>query len=619
MDHGADGVPSQMASARSDRTNPTLTGSGSSLSFTLSKPARFGGYRILAKLGQGGMAEVYLAVAGGAVQDFRKLVVLKVLHDNFCDDERFVEMFVKEARLAARLSHPNVVHTYTVGEQEGRYCIVMEYLEGASLSAFLKRTSHLPFGQRLPLIAAVSQALTGLHYVHEFRDYDGTHLSLIHRDIKPGNIFITFDGQVKVLDFGVAKVLASEEATASALVKGTVQYMAPEALDVTCTVDRRLDVFAAGLVIWEMARGRRLWHDFNQLQILRCLTTGELPDFDGGADSEIDAELIEICRRAIAPKPSARYATALELKRALDVYLAKRGQSVGTEALVTLADDVFGFMRERRLDAIRQRLATVEAEGPEEEGIVPTFVPTFTSASQSTVRTNRPPGGTVAEELARSRWAWVGVALFAGGAVVLLVATVLMVWTNRTNQPTLAQSSESQAPSVVPATVVLRQTASSNPTPREGPIEAPPAIEHATVLLSVHPADAKLFLDGYALSANPAELVRERDNSTHTLSASATGYLPWETEITWSENRRLEIALESLPRVEEAARRTARRSAPRRNVERQVAVAVPSSEPESVGTAVDREPPRPGDDLKVRKRQARRASTDIDAGDPWAE
>src|SRR5262249_33393736 len=165
-------------------------------------PGGFGRYQVFATLGRGGMADVYLAVSRGPM-GFNKLVVVKRLRNNLAEEASFLNMFLDEARLAARLSHPNVVHTYEVGEHEGQYFIAMEYLDGQSLHSVLR--SLAKSGDALsPSFCAriVADALAGLHHAHELRDYDGSPLNIIHRDVSPHNVFVTYEGQVKLVDFG---------------------------------------------------------------------------------------------------------------------------------------------------------------------------------------------------------------------------------------------------------------------------------------------------------------------------------------------------------------------------------------------------------------------------------
>ena len=196
-----------------------------------------GKYRFLVELGSGGMGDVFLAVAQGP-KGFNKLQVIKRLRPELAQDPEFLAMFLNEARIAARLNHPNVVQTNEVSEHEDEYFIAMEYLEGRSLYAILKRAiSSSPKNappQRMPLafhLHTLAEACEGLHYAHELRDFDGTPLELVHRDCSPQNIFVTYDGEAKVLDFGIAKAADSATYTRTGVLKGKVPYMAPEQLD----------------------------------------------------------------------------------------------------------------------------------------------------------------------------------------------------------------------------------------------------------------------------------------------------------------------------------------------------------------------------------------------------
>src|SRR5262245_26552316 len=193
------------------------------------RPVRWvGKYRILSELGRGGMSNVYLAVARGP-GGVNKLVVLKAVLPELASEPGALTMFLDEARLAAQLNHPNVVQTYEVGTEGDRHVIVMEYLEGQSLSGILRRADQANNPLSLALhLRIVINALEGLHYAHELCAYDGAPLMLVHRDISPQNVFITYEGQVKVLDFGIAKATSSSTHTATGIVKGKIAYMAPE-------------------------------------------------------------------------------------------------------------------------------------------------------------------------------------------------------------------------------------------------------------------------------------------------------------------------------------------------------------------------------------------------------
>jgi serine/threonine-protein kinase len=238
--------------------------------------ALLGKYRLLAELGRGGMATVYLALVSGPV-GFHKLVVIKQIGGEFAEEPEFLTMFLDEARLAARLNHPNVVQTNEVGQDGLRHFICMEYLEGQPLTAVTRRLVRqkpvLSLGMQLRIAV---DALAGLHYAHELADFDGTPLGVVHRDVSPHNIFVTYTGQVKVVDFGIAKAMSSASATRPGVLKGKVAYMSPEQARGDA-VDRRADIFAMGVILWEMATGKRLFHGLPEIQIVQAVLQADIP------------------------------------------------------------------------------------------------------------------------------------------------------------------------------------------------------------------------------------------------------------------------------------------------------------------------------------------------------
>lgn len=286
-----------------------------------------GKYRFLVELGSGGMGDVFLAVAQGP-KGFNKLQVIKRLRPELAQDPEFLSMFLNEARIAARLNHPNVVQTNEVSEHEDEYFIAMEYLEGQSLYGIIKRAQSLQQkgGQKLPLamhLHVLAEACEGLHYAHELVDYDGTPLQLVHRDCSPQNVFVTYDGEVKILDFGIAKAADSATFTRTGVLKGKVPYMPPEQLD-GAHIDRRADVFAIGAMIWEAAVGVRLWKGLNDIQIAHRLHQKDIPT-PSSFEPSVDKKLEAICMKALAIRPDDRFQTAAELQAALDAYVNKLG------------------------------------------------------------------------------------------------------------------------------------------------------------------------------------------------------------------------------------------------------------------------------------------------------
>jgi serine/threonine protein kinase len=294
-----------------------------------SEATSIGKFRFLVELGSGGMGDVFLAVAQGP-KGFNKLQVIKRLRPELAQDPEFLGMFLNEARIAARLNHPNVVQTNEVSEHDDEYFIAMEYLEGQSLYAITKRAiaaspKNAP-PQRMPIalhLHVLAEACEGLHYAHELLDYDGTHLGLVHRDCSPQNIFVTYEGEVKILDFGIAKAADSQTHTRTGVLKGKVPYMPPEQLD-GAPIDRRADIFAIGAMIWEAATGTRLWKGLNDIQIAHRLHQRDIPA-PSSFEPSVDPALEAICMKALATKPSERYQTAAELQAALDGYVNKLG------------------------------------------------------------------------------------------------------------------------------------------------------------------------------------------------------------------------------------------------------------------------------------------------------
>lgn len=271
------------------------------------KPANKPRYRVMAPLAEGGTAEVHLAVLDQS-SGFQKLTVLKSLRDTMSRDPELVNMFLDEARIAARLKHPNVVEVYEIVEDHGQPVLAMEYLEGGSLRELIAQTGRngnpLPLVHHLEILCQVGR---GLHYSHELIDYDGTHMGLVHRDISPHNIFATVEGEIKILDFGIAKVSGRDADALSGVVKGKLRYMAPEQMLGT-KVDRRADIYSLGLLLWEAISGRPMWDTSGQAVIMQRTINGDLPDPEPLVPG-CTPGLVAVMRRATEADPGARFET----------------------------------------------------------------------------------------------------------------------------------------------------------------------------------------------------------------------------------------------------------------------------------------------------------------------
>jgi eukaryotic-like serine/threonine-protein kinase len=332
-----------------------------------------GKYQLLAELARGGMGNVSLAAANGP-GGFQKLVVLKELKPEFCHDETYVSMFMDEARLAARLTHTNIVQTFEVGSDGDRHFMVMEFLDGRSLHRLSRPPQGiLPVGAHLRILA---EALLGLHYAHELRGFDGEPLGIVHRDIGPLNIFVTFEGQTKILDFGIAKTVDSSMETRAGVLKGRVAYMAPEQAR-GARVDRRADIYSAGVMIWEAAANTRLWSGKTEVEILMHVVSDRPPSLRTVAP-DAPADLEAICSRAMAPNPADRYSTASELLKDLDAHLARRSDAMSTREIGALMNRAFRAERAKTSEIVEQGLMRM-ATGSR-SGVMPVFQGRFVDA-----------------------------------------------------------------------------------------------------------------------------------------------------------------------------------------------------------------------------------------------
>jgi serine/threonine-protein kinase len=346
----------------------------------------FGKYTLMGKLGHGGMAEVFLGYAAGPA-GFRKLCVIKRLHPNLEEEPGFVDMFLDEARLAARLSHPNVVQTYEVGDVDGSHFIAMEYLEGQGLDRIRQRCYRA--GKKLsPPEAArvVSEALTGLQYAHELRDFDGTELNVIHRDISPQNVFVTYEGGVKLLDFGIAKAASHVVETRTGVIKGKFAYIAPEQARAGM-IDRRADIWSMGVVFWEVLAGTRLFKGPNDVATLNESLTKDIPPLSEFVP-DVPESLQRICSKALIRDPDKRYQTALEMKNELRQYLVTEGGNVAREDVATFVQGLFGDV----IQQTRRVLKTCLSDAKSERGLTTDEYRYLIESSEDIVDASTPSG-----------------------------------------------------------------------------------------------------------------------------------------------------------------------------------------------------------------------------------
>jgi eukaryotic-like serine/threonine-protein kinase len=281
-----------------------------------SEPAIYGRYQTLFRIAAGGMAEVYAARVRGEA-GFQKLVALKRMLPHLTDDERFVNMFMDEGKLAANIESPNVVSTLDLGRaDDGSLYLVMELVVGTTLSTLLRNVAK--DGELCPIDVAceiLAQAAQGLHDAHEAKTPFGAPLQLVHRDISPQNILVGTDGRVRITDFGVARAVLRRTKTSTGEFKGKLSYFSPEQC-ADRNLDRRSDLFSLGVVAWETLTTRRLFHAENPLAVLERVTRMPIPSAHT-VRPEVPEAVAEVVAKALQRDRNERFDTALEFGQAL--------------------------------------------------------------------------------------------------------------------------------------------------------------------------------------------------------------------------------------------------------------------------------------------------------------
>ena len=597
-----------------DRANaepPVRAGSTGSLNF--------GKYRLIASIGHGGMADVFLAVSSGPA-GFSKLQVIKQLRPVLADEPELRTMFLDEARLAARLNHKNVVQTNEVGVEDDTYFIAMEYLDGQPLSRVLhhaRKTGH-PFPMTAQL-RVLCEMLGGLHYAHELTDYDGTPLNIVHRDVTPQNVFLTYDGQVKLVDFGIAKAEGRESETKAGVIKGKIAYMAPEqafAAHTQAPVDRRADVYAAGVMLWEAIAGRRLFKGLGDAKMLAELIKGA-PKIEEVVP-DVAPELARISALALARDPKSRYASAADLKADLERFLAGTSERVTPEELGAMTSDMFAEQRaemrtilDRQLAEIRTSRAAARDGGGRgvlsQDGRTPTDafavsasmpagplspieaaavsgaipklpIPASSLAPPSSLGpdaltlpsapvTGAPPAARGARRgamIALAGLAGVGLAAGLGWSFAASrtppslspAAEPAALAATLGRSPSIAAAAPSgAAPASDPSTLAASPAPQAPPRPDASgsPAAALPDSATVRVVISVNPAEGRILVDGARLPANPFDGRFARDGAVHRVQIEAPGFLSQSRLVVFDKDVAQDIVLLPRPKAQEAA------------------------------------------------------------------
>lgn len=498
----------------------------------------FGKYRLLAQIGEGGMAEVFLAVvAGPRGSGFSKLTVIKRLRANIADDPEFIDMLVDEARIAARLNHPNVVQTHEVGDVDGKYYLAMEYLDGQSLNRIQNLSmarnrkaaqdatlTPSPLTKEMQYVVLLD-VLAGLHHAHELTDYDGTAVKIVHRDVTPQNVFVVYEGQAKVVDFGIAKAVGRAAETRHGVVKGKARYMAPEQA-LGGDVDRRADVFSVGALLWESAAGTRRWKDQSEAEIVRALLS------DGGytpvraVDPTVPEEIEAICKKALSADPNERYETAEEFRKALEAHLVASGKLL--EARAGLGAAVAELCKDSRAElkgVIEKQLKNLNGEAAplvltlqagerdrsSRRELSMSSVPPTTTVTDAGVGVTNMTAATPQKSGSKK-------ALVFGALAVAAIVTVAGV---------VVQKRSSDARAAAKAAVTAETT---------------PLSTDVAVSVTASPKNAQIIVDGKPVGSSYEAKV-PKSSAPHTVRVEAEGYEAQTQNVVFERDVTLSIAL----------------------------------------------------------------------------
>lgn len=449
---------------------------------------RLGRYDVLYLLASGGMGSVYVGRQSG-MAGFERLVAIKTLHPHLADEDQFVNMFLDEARLAARIRHPNVVATLDISESAmDGYFLVMEYVEGENLAALLKRS--VTASAQLPVTIAlriVLDALQGLSAAHNLTDSDGKRLNLVHRDVSPQNVLVGGDGVARLTDFGIAKAEVNVSTTRHGQLKGKLSYMAPEQAT-HGKVEQRSDLFSMGIVLWEALTQKRLFRGKTNAETLHKVLISDAP-----APSAVRRELApfdKVLAKALAKPIEDRFQSAQEMIEAIEAVAPQVGGIAPARAVSLLVQRLSKDKLAQESSAIRAALKDVARDGSvrvsipvdiDEEGRTPVTEAPIPQADL----TGLSHFGFKSQRRAL-QWGLAGVGLIA-------VVIVAFLWIKGSNQPTAAPVAEPTSPPPGTAVPSIREATPPPPiTPSAGtttprPVE-PPSATRAAPTKAVAPA-----------------------------------------------------------------------------------------------------------------------------------
>ncbi len=501
----------------------------------VSGPRRLGRYEVLGLLATGGMAEVHLGRLMGP-SGFERVVVLKRILPHLARESDFVDMFLDEARIVAKIDHPNVVHVIELGRDGDELFLAMELVEGESVGSLMRR--HWAARRTIGIDLAayiVSQAAAGLHAAHVLTDPSGRHLEIVHRDVSPQNLMVSYAGRIKVLDFGIAKAVGRATKTMTGELKGKVEYMSPEQCR-AAPLDRRSDVFALGVILYELSVTKRLFRRGNEVASLRAVCDDPIPP----PESEVPGyppALARIVMRALERDPSRRYESAEALRLELVAYL-KTSPDVG------MFEDVLAArMRELFSDRLARKDEMLRAlsQGRDVREVPRAEVDQDVEAPVVAAALITPAGGSVSGGSARSR-PWRSAALVALPALVGAAGAIAFVQRSSSAGPAATSSAHSEGDSSTP---IAPSTSSSI----EGEPRIAPAASTVSIEIVTTPPGARITVGEMDGGTTPKKIDLPRGTEPVTVVLTLDGFQRLEQKVTPDVDQRLALTLSPASRA----------------------------------------------------------------------
>lgn len=514
-------------------------------------PSKIGRYHILGHLATGGMAEVFLAKLLGPA-GFERPVVIKRILPHLAGKPLFVNMFLDEARIAAGIRHPNVVQVHELGQADNELFIAMEYLEGESASGYLRR---LVLQERRPSYGMAayitSQVCAGMQSAHELKDDEGNSQNLVHRDISPANLFISYDGNVKVIDFGIAQATERVSHTVVGQVKGKFSYMSPE----QCRgepLDARSDVFALGICLYELSVGRRLFHRANDLMVLEAICKQPIPSPSRRA-ADYPPILERICMRAMQRDKKARYPSAEAMRQDLLTAIEQLGVAREPDQILRATmHELFADRVEEKKQMLRSVMAgdhlgyvpTAEADEHVDVPHVKSVADTGSEILDATIDL----GALRSVPRRRSR----AVPLLLG-AIVLVAAAIAVMASGRlkglpgADEPGATKGVGADSPAAQPP-----------PLGTDTELVGPEKADVVELLVKSDPAGMQVKLDGSEQGTTPTTVVTSRGDEAVSVVLSLAGYRTLTQDVV--PDRDQTLVLSAKKESSRRSRRSRRRS-----------------------------------------------------------